>query len=732
MTTTQASSIARSLSAAFDLDGDRLALPEPYVKQLLAKHGIGVPVGVVVGRDEDVVDAVRSLRGPFALKAWGPGIVHKNRVGAVAPGVARIDLANHAAQMLEHLDRRGLTGSQLYVEEMAIPGTELLFGVIDSPPFGPKAVIGLGGTLTEVFDDVVMRLCPLTLDDCREMVGGFRGAALLPENDRARTVDSLVSLMLAIAGPGGFIEQLGLPHVEFEINPLIVSPSGLGVADARLIYSRHPDAVRLRTSLDLATLTRPRTVAVVGASSARPARGNMLLRQLRELGWTDKLYAIHPSASEIDGCATFPSLAAVPGGVDHAILSVPADECVNVLAAARGTVRTATVGAAGFAEEGPAGTERQHRLLTAGRDAGVRFLGPNCLGVHSPAGQVSFSTTASRTAGSVSVIVQSGGIARDCIALGERAGMQFASVISVGNAIDIGIGELARHMVADPSTGVLGIYLEGGADADLLRALRAAKGQVPSVCLLAGLSAAGARTAASHTGALTTSRREWQAVRASTGCSFTTNLDEFVATLSYLDRYANPVSQRRKPPSTARLIVLGVGGGASVLAVDEAARFGLPVHALTPTVQDRLAEHIRAEGANWTNPIDVAMYQFAPPRLYAETLRTVVAGEPVSDALVHIDIATYYSADPNPAKPGLTQVAEVLDHLADTEAPAVRLAFVARNLSVAPGADADALRAHARQLHIPLYTTFGEAFCAIAAAWTFDRAAIALTRTEQA
>ena len=170
----------------------------------------------------------------------------------------------------------------------------------------------------------------------------------------------------------------------------------------------------------------------------------------------------------------------------------------------------------GFGESGPDGEQLEHGLLTAARNAGLRLLGPNCLGVFAPKGRQTFQLGAPTEVGTVSVISQSGGLAGDIVKAGDRRGLRFSKLVTVGNAIDVGPAELLEYLVDDTDTEVIGLYLEGtGAGTRLVDALRGAAGHKPVVVLAAGSTAQGSAAVASHTGAMTGERRSWEAVAAS-------------------------------------------------------------------------------------------------------------------------------------------------------------------------------------------------------------------------
>jgi acyl-CoA synthetase (NDP forming) len=690
-------------------------VPEPFVKQLLSSLGITVPAGVTAALDLSASRAAADLHEPFALKAWGPGIVHKTELGAVRVGVARKDLDGEAAGLLTTVESHGVHAAGLYIEEMAPSGTEILFGLIARPPFGTLAILGSGGTDAELFDDVIVRLCPLSPDTAAQMLGGFRGASRLnghrgaPPADR----DALLSLVLALAGSGGLADLLGSSLAEFECNPIVVAAHGAVVADARLLLHEQRDtpADTVRRPFDPAALFTPRSVAVVGASTKRSAWGNRTLARYRNLGWTQRLFAVHPSGEHIDGVPTFTSLAAIPGGVDYAEISLPAEQCAAVLRSAGGKLKTAVVNSAGFAEAGVTGQVLQDELLAAAIEGGVRFVGPNCMGVFSPRGRQGYSGAVGQDRGSVGAVLQSGGLSTDLIQAGSACGLTFSAVVSIGNAADVGLGDLLDYLLADPHTETIAVHVEGGADERLIATLKRAAGHKPVVLLVPGLSTAGSKVAASHTGNLTSDRRGWEAMSEATGLALTETFEDFLATLVFIDRYRLVTTA-----DDDAVLILGLGGGASVLAADACDAHRLRVPSLSRALQQELADK---KGGIWSNPLDLRMGPAGPPSAPREALELVLKAHPFPDVMLHVDALTYANSTVPGRLPGLQHLALMLQSLRAASWPATRLALVVRNLTHVPGHYRDEIRGLTLQAGVPMFERFGDAAAAMAAAKRF-------------
>lgn len=706
-------------SAGYRLPDGRVSVAEHAVKRALADVGVRVPRWVVA-TSADVAAAAAALDPPLVLKAWGPGLVHKSDVGAVRLGLLPSDVGPAAADMAEAVRAHGIVPAGFLVEEQQAAGVEVIVGVVRRPDFGPVIVLGPGGTLAELIDRTVVRLCPLDeraageMLDATPLLGGGRG---VPPVDR----DALVRLLLAIAGDGGLVERLGDALDEFECNPVIATASGAVAVDARLILraegqlhrddGQTPDApVPRPVSSSFDRLFEPRSIVVVGASTTRLAFGNRFLRSYRRLGWDEGLYALHPEADEVEGVPASRDFSAIPGPIDYLLVAVPAPACAGVLRAAAGRVAFAQVMTAGFRESGEDGAALERDLLRAGREAGVRIVGPNCMGVYSPAGRQAFQLRDPTEPGTVSVVSQSGGLAGDIIKAGAQRGVRFAKLATIGNAVDVTPGELIDYFVDDPATAVIGGYIEGTTSGEvLLGALRRARGRKPVALLVGGSSSTGGRAAVSHTGAMTADAAVWDAITAATGVTIVTTLEDFIAVLAYLQRYAHADTL----PATAVLVV-GPGGGASILSADASDRNHIALEPVDAEVQDRLRGMGHGVGTSVANPIEIPIGPGVAPSAFDPVLDAVLDAQPYVDVIVHINVHSFYSQGDR----GVAPLLEMLEHLAGRRW-AARLAVTLRNLDCAPGADVDMVKETAERLHLPWFRAFDEAMVAIRAAQRF-------------
>ncbi|GAA0364085.1 acetate--CoA ligase family protein [Actinoallomurus spadix] len=739
---------------------------EHVVKDLVSGFGIAVPRGATARAAEDVAAAAGGLAPPLVVKAYGPGLVHKSDAGAMRLGLGSpAEAARAAAAIGAALAGAGSVVEGYLVEEQAPPGVEVIVGAVRDPSFGPVLLAGLGGVWTEVLRDTALRLCPITKDDARDMLAGLRGAALLdglrgsPAADR----DALIKVLLAVGGPGGVVESLGDGFTEFELNPVICTPEGAVAVDARLLRpspaGRRPALAHAapaegtpghanpgpaeetpghanpataegipghanpataegtpgllrpasagpaggRPPQDFTRLFAPRGIAVVGASAKRPNFGNMFLGFYRAAGYSGRLIAVHPTADEIDGVPCVPSL--TEADVDYALVAVPAERCPDVVREAHG-VPFVQVMSGGFRETGAAGLEE--RLVAAAREAGVRLLGPNCMGVYSPAGGQTFIGGRPGPAGRIALISQSGGLAGEVVRVGERRGLAFSKVATVGNSADVGPAELLHHLAGDAGTSVIGLYLEDPRDGRaLFEALRAVT--KPVVALVGGRSAQGHRAAASHTGAMVGDARIWTALARQAGLPLVTGQDDLIGALDLLDLHAG-----RDVPASPSVLVIGPSGGAGVLAADALDRAGL---GLPPPPGVDLGLPV---GAVPGNPLEIPVGPRGSPDLVRRVVTAIqrAARRPYPDVVVHVNVQSFFTFGDS-AGP-LLAYAHAVGEL-QRGAAWMRVTLVLRNAEYAPPGVEDELRAIARSAGVATYRSIEAAATAVAAAKVRDQ-----------
>ncbi len=376
----------------------------------------------------------------------------------------------------------------------------------------------------------------------------------------------------------------------------------------------------------------PKSVAIIGASTSN--RGQEWVSWLHNFGYPGPIYPINPRVTEVMGLRAYPSVRDIPGPVDYVIFSIPARQVPQAMTdcVAKG-IKVAHVYAAGFGELGEAeATLLQSQALAIARAAGIRIIGPNCMGVYCPASGMTFRPDFSREGGSVSFISQTGGGATRFVYLANSRHIYFNKVISYGNAVDIDSPELLDYLADDDSTSLIVGYIEGVRNGPaFLKAVRKCLIKKPVVILKAGLTAGGAGAAASHTASMAGSAIVWDTFFRQSGAIRVNSMEELADVTLALLRI--PGVQGR------RVGLLGKGGGLAVLSSDACERAGLKMPPLAPETRQEFEKYIPKAGSVMRNPVE-------PPRGMQHVAAFYPIGLPIMASDPNVDfIITTISVD---------------------------------------------------------------------------------------
>jgi acetate---CoA ligase (ADP-forming) len=373
----------------------------------------------------------------------------------------------------------------------------------------------------------------------------------------------------------------------------------------------------------------PRGVAVLGANRTRGKIGAEVLHNLKVTGFSGGIYPVNPYASSIDGLRSYPSVASIPGPVDLAVICMPAsdvldavDDCID-----KG-VRGIVVISAGFAEAGALGKEREAKLLEKIRAAGIRLIGPNCMGVLNTDPALNLNATFAQVlppAGRVAMSTQSGALGVAILDYARRLNLGISSFVSIGNKPDVSGNDLLQYWAEDPRTDVILLYLESfGNPKKFSQIARRVSMQKPIVAVKSGRSRAGIRAASSHTGALAAADSVVDALCRQAGVIRTNTLDEMFDVAALL---AN-----QPLPRGRRVAILSNAGGPGTMAADACEAKGLELPVLSEKAKAALRLFL-PEAASVGNPVD--MLASAPAEHYKRALEVLLADEQV-DAVMTI------------------------------------------------------------------------------------------------
>lgn len=353
----------------------------------------------------------------------------------------------------------------------------------------------------------------------------------------------------------------------------------------------------------LDAIWNPRAVAIVGVSSRTTGnRGGGFLQSIMEQGFHERrpLYPVNPKLTEINGLKAYPSILDCPDPVDHVISQVPAavvpqlvEECIQ-----KG-VRSIHFFTAGFSETGdPERAALEREVLGKAKAAGIRVIGPNCMGLYVPGVGLAFMGQFPKEPGNVFLLSQSGANAGDIVGGLARRGVRFSKVVSYGNGADLDAQDFFDYAAWDPQTEVVTAYIEGVKQGRaVFEAMKRCAAVKPTIVLKGGLSAAGARAANSHTGSLAGSVDIFEAACRQTGAIRAENMDELHDLVVAMTTKLRTVKGRG-------VALVGGGGGFAVLSADAIASSGLDTPPLPEATQEKLREFIPVAGTSVRNPVD--------------------------------------------------------------------------------------------------------------------------------
>lgn len=373
----------------------------------------------------------------------------------------------------------------------------------------------------------------------------------------------------------------------------------------------------------------PRAVAVIGASRQRGTIGGEVFHNLLSYGFKGPVYPVNPAASEIENVAAYSAVEEIPGPVDLAVIVVPAPKVIEVAAAcARKNVKALVVISAGFSETGKEGKSRQAELMSVCRGAGMRLIGPNCMGIVNTDPAVLLDGTFAPGVpprGRVGFSSQSGALGLAIMEFANSLGLGISTFVSVGNKADISGNDLLRYWEADDNTDVILLYLESfGNPRKFSEIARRVGRKKPIAVVKSGRSAAGARATSSHTGALiTASDVTVDALFRQAGVVRTDTLAELFDVASLL---AN-----QPLPKGNRVGMITNAGGPAILCADACEARGLEVPVLSESSQSRLRAFLPA-GASAGNPVD--MIASAPADHYRKAIEIVGNDDNVDSLIV--------------------------------------------------------------------------------------------------
>lgn len=384
-----------------------------------------------------------------------------------------------------------------------------------------------------------------------------------------------------------------------------------------LSYGRNP----------LDTFFSPNNVALIGATETHGSVGRTLMWNLISNPFGGAVFPVNPKRASVLGVKAYPDVASLPEPVDLAVIVTPASTVPGIIKdCADAGVKSAIIISAGFKETGPQGAELERQVLEYARPAGMRIIGPNCLGVMSPVSglNATFAAAMARK-GKVGFISQSGALCTAVLDWSLTENVGFSHFVSIGSMLDVGWGDLIYYLGDDPNTESIVIYMETIGDArSFISAARAVANNKPIIVIKPGRTEGAARAAASHTGSLTGSDEVLDVAFRRAGVLRVNSIAELF--------YMADLLAKQPRPAGNRLTILTNAGGPGVLATDALITNGGELAQLSPETMQAFNELLPAAWSH-NNPVDIL--GDASPERYAKAIE-IAAKDPNSDGLLVI------------------------------------------------------------------------------------------------
>jgi len=580
----------------------RVCLLEHECKAILKDIGVPTTSWLVAKSEEEAVSMSEAIGYPVVLKILSPEIIHKSDAGGVKLNLGRGEVRGAYNELIARFKERHVIG--VSVQEMAMPGLEVIVGATRDATFGPVLMFGLGGVFVEVLKDVAFRVIPVTEGDAQEMMEEIRGYQLL-QGYRGQSADvaSLRDILLKVSDL-----VTAYPDIrEVDLNPVFAYSEGSLVVDARMILAppQSPPTLGGRfcaaPQTDLTAVFEPRSVAVIGASATPGKAGYNIVNNLLTLGYEGEVYPVNPKTEEILGLKAYPAVDQIPHQVETAIIATPSRAVADVMrGCARKGVKAVIIISSGFSEGSEEGRRLEDEVMAIARQAGIRVVGPNTTGILNGENRFtsSFLPIDRLPSGNVAFIAQTGlflGVLFEHILSSQHFGI--SKVAGLGNKADVDDADILEYLAGDAQTEVVAMYIEGLGDGRrFLKAAKEITREKPLVVFKAGTTQAGAEAALSHTASLAGRAEVFEAACKQTGILRVHSFEEMLDVVKAFSFLPLPIGNR--------VAVIHYTGAGCVIAADACQREKLELAEFSPATVEALRE-ITPAWHRVRNPVDL-------------------------------------------------------------------------------------------------------------------------------
>jgi len=587
--------------------GNPKVITEESSKEILGEYGIKVPKYALVTSSDEAVQKSKEIGFPLVAKIVSPNILHKTDVGGVKVGLSSEAEVKEAFDDMFNRLKEKFDVKGVLLEKMVPKGVELIVGLQNDFQFGPSIMVGLGGIYTELFKDVSFRVLPVTKNEAVKMLESLRGKDILKGFRGSKPID-LDMLSEAIVNIGNLGVDMAGKYESIDFNPVVVYPDSYYVVDAKIILKEKSsdDAISMAipdsSYMDL--FFNAKSVALIGASPEEGKIGNSVMESLVKHDYKGKVYPVNAKGyPEIMGVKAYKNLMDIEEPVDVVIVTVDLKFVPDLLVeCGKKNIHNMVVISGGGKELGGERAAIEKRVQDLSRDLKVRIIGPNCIGIFNGENRLDCAFQGHLRMlrpkqGNVSFLSQSGTVGIAFMETSDAFGL--SKMISYGNRSDVDEADMIHYLAQDPSTNVIGLYVEGLGDGR--KFMNSAKNvikqyQKPIVVFKNGRSTRGAKQAASHTGSLGGSFAVISGAFEQTGIISVDSYEELTSALKALTW--QPV------PKGNKIAMVTNGAGPIIAAIDNFERLNLELAQLSDQTIKSFKEHYPATYVIG-NPCDV-------------------------------------------------------------------------------------------------------------------------------
>lgn len=577
----------------------KTALSEKESKQLIKEYGVPVISETVVNNGNEAVKVAETIGFPVVLKGLGANLMHKTDRGLVHLNLSDAQSVKKASQAIVEEAGNELEG--LLIQPQIEGKREFVAGMFQDKLFGPVIMFGLGGIFTEALSDTTFRVAPLAEPDAAEMIDEIKTRSLLGDfrGEKAADRNQLIQTLMGLS-------EIGVEHpeiTEIDINPLLVNPEGnVSAVDALVVVGKKKIEKQYLPPIDpdsIGALFYPRSIAFVGASAQIGKWGHMLLTNTISGGFEGEIYLVNPKGGTIANRKVYKSVVDIPEKVDIAIVTIPASMVMDLIPPfkAKGINKMLLI-TSGFGETGKDGKELEKELVIKAAEAGIHVIGPNTMGICNP--HINFYCTASSAwprPGSTTIAAQSGNMGTQLLYFAEQQDIGIRGYCGSGNEAMITIEDYLDAFENDALTKTVMLYVESVKNGRrFFESARRVGKKKPIVLLKGGQSKVGSRAAASHTGAMASDSRVFDAVCHQAGV---VKVDQPMDLLDLSAAFSSlPL------PQGNRAAIMTLGGGWGVVTADLCSKYELEVPELSPDVLKKLDTMLPPYWSR-SNPLDL-------------------------------------------------------------------------------------------------------------------------------